>query len=80
MRTCHRPPMFKVLPKVDRFGTAIIGPRSQELVSVFASGGQGVGMRGQGRPPPKVEKFLLSGVDLSVPHARVSAKIGICDF
>jgi hypothetical protein len=33
--------MFKVLPKVERFGTAIIGPRSQELVSVFASGGRG---------------------------------------
>jgi hypothetical protein len=44
--------MFKVLPKVDRFGTAIIGPRSQELVSVFASGGKGVGVRGRGGYPP----------------------------
>jgi hypothetical protein len=41
--------MFKVLPKVERFGTAIIGPRSQELVSVFAQGVRGSVCAGQSK-------------------------------
>ena len=60
--------MFKVLPRVKRFGTAIIGPQSEKKVSSLANPfrGLGGGVRGRVEYPPKFEKFLPFGVELSV--------------
>jgi hypothetical protein len=37
--------MFKVLPRVKRFGTAIIGPQSEKKVSSLADPFRGLGGR-----------------------------------
>ena len=41
--------MFKVLPKVERFGTAIIGPQSEKKVSSLANPFRGLGGIVRGR-------------------------------
>ena len=50
--------MFKVLPTVERFGTAIIGPQSEKKVSSLANPfrGLGGGVRGRGRNPGALAK------------------------
>jgi hypothetical protein len=59
--------MFKVLPRVKRFGTAIIGPQSEKKVSSLANPfrGLGGGVRGRVEYLPRPNKFLLFGYEPS---------------